>query len=93
MISDNVLVQAKPVRRIFYGFRVTVTTWPVSHGYCKKYYDFKKWYFLPPNHDNCFIKLKKLNVKRTASKKFRQLYLSNDYFDIVIGENKFREDI
>ena len=73
-----------------------ITTWPVSRRYCIQKLFYFDWDFKPQPSifdDRCFKEITKLKVKRRASKSFRQFAATKEYFDVVIGENKFREDI
>ena len=78
-----------------YVLQVSVTTWPVSRGYCQKNLRFVENYSLKPllNDINCFREITELNIKRTAFKKFRHFAPSNVRLSIVVGGIKFREDV
>ena len=76
-------------------FNVTVTTWPVGRGYCKKEISsYESYSFKPPLSDSsCFRQITVPYFKRTTFKNFRQFTNRIKYnFRIVVGENKFREN-
>ena len=75
-------------------FEVTVTTWPPSRGNCKQKLFFKSLSKPPLNESNCFGKMTVPNAKQTTFEKYRQFTLINEYnLRIVVGEDKFRENI
>ena len=56
-------------------FEVTVTTWPVGRGYCKKKIFFKFSFKQPLNDNNCSKEIAVPNVMQTIFKTYRQVPL------------------